>query len=169
MAILTAERLRELLSYDPDTGVFTRKIRRSNALAGSVAGTKNGHGYLQICIDRQRYMAHRLAWLHVHGDWPSSEIDHKNRIRDDNRICNLRDTSSSENNHNRPLPRHNTSGFKGVCWDKRKRRWLSRIYVNGEQRRLGHYRTPEEAHLAYVAAAATLVAAVCSAGESQPA
>ena len=84
---LTAERLREVLDYDPDTGVFTRKVRTASSVkVGDVAGSLNGKGYIRIRVDGRLYFAHRLAWLYVHGEWPVDQVDHINGIKNDNRI-----------------------------------------------------------------------------------
>jgi HNH endonuclease len=88
---LTAERLRERLHYDAETGVFTRRVGSSNARAGDVAGSVHSTGYVRISIDGGKYTAHCLAWFYVHGVWPSDQIDHINRNRSDNRIANLRE------------------------------------------------------------------------------
>ena len=88
--MLTQARLKELFTYDPLIGTFVRRERRGSARAGEIAGTDNGCGYLQIAVDRRVYVAHRMAWLYVHGIWPPAQIDHINMIRDDNRIANLR-------------------------------------------------------------------------------
>jgi hypothetical protein len=90
-AKLTAERLRKRLRYDAETGLFTRRVGSGHAHAGDMAGSVHSTGYVRICIDGGRYTAHRLAWLYVHGVWPSGQIDHINRNRSDNRIANLRE------------------------------------------------------------------------------
>ena len=88
---LTAERLRERLHYDAETGVFTRRFGSGHARAGDMAGTVHRTGYVRISIDGGKYTAHHLAWLYVHGVWPSDQIEHINRKRSDNRIANLRE------------------------------------------------------------------------------
>ena len=91
IANITASRLRELVSYDVDTGKFTRLVDsyRRTAVAGSVPGNVFKNGYIYISLDATRYLAHRLAWLYVHGRWPVGQIDHINMIRTDNRLCNF--------------------------------------------------------------------------------
>ena len=104
--ILTALRLHSLLRYESDTGVFTWRIRsNSRAAKDQRAGCLcKALGYVLIGIDGKMYYAHRLAWLYVHGKWPGQVIDHINRVRNDNRICNLRDVSRAVNNANkRPI------------------------------------------------------------------
>jgi hypothetical protein len=101
MTELTQERLKELLHYDPETGIFTNLTQRGgHAKKGAVAGTKNSIGYVCIRIDYDQYRAHRLAWLYVYGEFPEKFIDHMNEIRDDNRIINLRLATHQENLHN---------------------------------------------------------------------
>jgi hypothetical protein len=98
---LTAERLRELVDYDPETGKFTwTRNRAYKALGGTAAGYLNTNGYARITIDSVSHAAHRLAWLHVYGEWPKASIDHINRNRQDNRIANLREATQSEQNAN---------------------------------------------------------------------
>lgn len=102
MSDLTAERVRELLHYEPATGIFTRRIRTSNRTkVGAIVGADNGKGYLQISVDWRLYSAARLAWLYMTGEWPKEEIDHINRVRSDNRFSNLREATRSSNNCNR--------------------------------------------------------------------
>jgi hypothetical protein len=153
---LTAERLRQILNYDPGTGVFTWLAPTSRAIrAGSVAGTK-GAGYVGIMIDGYRHYAHRLAWLYSSGSLPKGQIDHINGDRRDNRLSNLRECSGSENQQNRPPNRSNKCGLIGVCWHKSSGQWQSQIGVNGKTRSLGMYRTPEAAHQAYLEAKSNL-------------
>ncbi|MBX3579886.1 MAG: HNH endonuclease [Rhizobiaceae bacterium] len=150
---LTAERLRELLSYDPTTGVFVWRVRRGPIAAGSVAGTPDGIGYIQIRIDRKHYRAQRLAWLYVTGEMPPHQVDHVNGERSDNRWANLRKATNAQNSANQRLKRCNTSGFKGVCWHAGGRAWMARIRANGKSHYLGLFGSREAAHAAYVAAA----------------
>ena len=97
---VSAERLRQLLDYAPETGRFYWRKQRGSAAAGSEAGTWHSHGYRVINIDGVAYYAHRLAWLYVHGEHPAGEIDHINAIPADDRIANLRQCSRSENARN---------------------------------------------------------------------
>lgn len=148
---LTAERLRECMSYDRDTGVFTWTQPSGRRLkAGDRAGSMNiSIGYRVIGIDGERYYEHRLAWLWVTGQWPSLDIDHVNCDKADNRWENLRQATMAENIANVGSWRHNTSGLKGAHWSKAAQRWSSRI----GGRHLGLFDTKEDAHAAYVAAA----------------
>jgi hypothetical protein len=154
---LTFERLRELLNYDPATGEFTWKVAIGKKVrAGNVAGNINHKGYRIIVIEGRPHRAHRLAWLWMNGVWPKKNVDHINRVRDDNRITNLREATDSENQHNRLKQRDNTSGHKGVSWHARDKRWLARIGVSGKVVRLGRFQSVEEAAAAYVNAAIRL-------------
>ena len=120
-ASLTQARLKEVLHYDPETGVFTWAINRlfaPKAPKGKIAGIVNSHGYLIICLDGVRHHAHRLAWLYVHGTRPV-EVDHQNHLRTDNRLINLRATDRVGNGKNISKPRDNKSGVVGVSWTKR--------------------------------------------------
>ena len=96
--VLTHRLLLSLVSYDPLTGLFTHKVGR---LKGQEAGTVNGRGYVDIKLRQKIYQAHRLAWFYTYGEWPKLEIDHKNRIRTDNKIDNLRDVSHQVNSMNK--------------------------------------------------------------------
>jgi len=154
---LTAERLRELLHYDPETGEFTWRANRGGGVkAGDIAGTiSTSKGYRNIWIGGN-YKAHRLAWLYVHGVWPEAQIDHINQNKADNRMENLRLVTHAENMQNRPCQRNNVSGFKGVAPCRRTGRWQALICSNNKQIHLGLFATPEMAHAAYCAAAARL-------------
>jgi hypothetical protein len=156
MSALTQKRLRELLHYDPESGIFSNRVQRIGSPIGKVVGTPNSNGHLQIMISRRLYMAHRLAWLYVYGVWPTSRLDHKNRQKTDNRIANLREVSPSENCQNVDLYTNNTSGLKGVCWRKNEQRWSATICHQHKQIHLGYFDTKESAHLAYRVAATVL-------------
>ena len=128
---ITLERLKEVVDYDPLTGIFTWKIKLNNNLVvGSVAGALTSKGYIGLTIDRNYYQGHRLAWLYVYGEWPEGDVDHINNIRTDNRIQNLRIATKSQNSMNCKVPKNSKSGVKGVCWDERLKRW--RAYVTKE-------------------------------------
>ena len=146
---LTAEELRELMDYNPETGLFIRKVRRINFYAGSV-NTK--HGYIDIRVFGKTYRAHRLAWFYIYGEWPE-EIDHINGVRTDNRLCNLRSVSRQRNSENLRKPTSkNTSGFLGVTKHKQSNKWISQIRISGKVKKLGYFETPELAHQAYLVA-----------------
>ena len=154
--ILTQARLRELFDYDPETGVFIRKLCTANRhKLGEVVGYPGARGYRQVRAGGKTQMLHRLAWLWVHGVWPEFDVDHKNRNRADNRIDNLRPATRSENNHNAGISSANWSGFTGVAWDKSRCLWLASIRAKGKQYHLGRFPTRIEASAAYQAAKLT--------------
>ena len=149
----TAERLRELLHYEPETGIFTRKVSTARRVkVGDVAGSLGGRGYLLIQLQSRKYQAHRLAWLHTYGVWPKGQIDHINRIRADNRISNLRDVSHKQNGQNASKPSNNTSGHPGVSWHKQSSKWQAKITHNQKPIYLGLFESLEEAVAARKAA-----------------
>lgn len=150
--MLTAERLRELLHYDPLTGIFTWCVRRgANRRGGKQAGSVSREGYRSIKVEDKLYKAHRLAWLHVHGVWPVDMLDHINGERDDNRIGNLRQIGNTENQQNRRRARVDSAAqLLGVKAEWRH--WRADIRVNGKRHYLGSFDTPEAAHEAYVKA-----------------
>lgn len=139
-------RLKELLHYDPKTGIFTWKQYRGHlAQEGFVAGRPDGSGHIQISVDGRRYHAHRLAWLYVYGTFPKACIDHINRIRDDNRISNLREATYAENGQNRCASRRNKSGKSDVMWSRHHNKWRARITINGNRIHLGYFESFEDA------------------------
>lgn len=137
--LITQERLKNLLHYNPDTGVFTRRNTFRNLTAGSVVGCVGAGGYMQCSLDNKMYKMHRLAWLYVHGRWPADQIDHINHNVTDNRILNLREVSCAENHQNRARRTKNSSGYLGVGWHKRDKRWQVHIEVNGKRHHIGYY------------------------------
>jgi hypothetical protein len=152
--ILTQERLRHVLDYDPETGVFIWCVATSQRTKiGSIAGGKDSYGYFHVQIDSKCYKAHRLAWLYVYGVWPVGVIDHINRNREDNRIANLRDVTASQNMRNCKIRKTNTSGYKGVSYLAAKKRWAAQIYLTGKNTLLGLFDTADAAAQAYVATA----------------
>jgi len=151
---LTAERLRKLLSYNPATGKFIRLVRTSpRNKIGDEAGYIWPTGYRAIFVNNKLYLAHRLAWLHVHGRWPVEHIDHIDGNPSNNRIANLREASQSQNNANSKRQKNNKSGFKGVSWYKPTRKWVAYCTVNGRNKNLGYFDAADVAHAAYVDAA----------------
>jgi hypothetical protein len=154
MTELTQARLKEVLSYDPDTGIFTNLTqRRGSAKKGAVAGSKNSKGYIQIEIDSKNYRAHRLAWLYAYGEFPEKSLDHINEVKGDNRLGNLRLATKQENQHNiSSLRINNSSGFRGVSRNKKAKKWEAQIAINGRHKHLGHFDTVEEASEAYLVA-----------------
>ena len=146
--ILTQERLKELMHYDADTGVFTRRNTKRKARA------LNGNKYCHCRIDGTLYKAHRLAWLYVYGVWPTYYIDHINRNCFDNRIVNLREATPSQNMQNRARRTGNSSGYLGIVWSQERKRWRARISVDGKQHWLGFFTDLDAAVAARIAAEA---------------
>lgn len=143
---ITQKHLKSLLTYDPDTGEFRWRIKRSNrAPKGSVAGCADKYGYIVIRLDGTLYKAHRLAWLYCYGELPSKNIDHINQTPGDNRIANLREADQHENNQNRRVQRNSSSGITGVSLHKASQRWHARIYTRNGCRSLGYYDTKDAA------------------------
>ena len=151
---ILAARVRELFHYDPLTGIFTRKVRLAQRhhvgdRADFVVTGGGLKGYRRVSFDSKRYLAHRVAWLYVHGVWPSEDIDHRDTDRGNNRIGNLRDVPNQTNRENMRKPRtDNTSGYLGVM--AHQGRWRARVHVNGRNISLGCFDTPEEAYQAYL-------------------
>jgi len=136
---LTQERLKELLSYDPETGIFTRLNNGTKWRVGDEAGGDHHSGYRYIRVDGETHAAHRLAWLYVYGYLPEYLIDHINRAKADNRIINLREVSKSCNVRNSKTPINNILGVKGVV--KSGSKWVAHIRVNNKTKFLGCYFT----------------------------
>lgn len=152
---LTAEALRNFLSYDEKTGEFVwiANPKHGKRRLGNRTGFINASGYLAIGIFGKKHPAHRLAWLYVYGAWPNADIDHINGDRTDNRIENLRDVTRQTNMENMRGPTsRNKSGFMGVSFHNVAKRWRASIRANGKTMRLGYYDTPEEAHQVYLVA-----------------
>jgi hypothetical protein len=153
---LSFNRLRELLNYDSDTGVFTWRSRpslRCRINVGEIAGCIGTFGYWRIQIDGERYLAHRLAWFWANGEMPGEEIDHIDGNPLNNRISNLRLATRSQNLANTPLSRKNTSGYRGVHFSRAACGWQARIKINQKIRHLGTFPTKEMAAAAYSLAA----------------
>lgn len=151
---MTQDELKCLMHYDPDTGIFTSKIKRGKVTVGKKVGTLNPlNGYLKCCVNRKQYQMHRLAWLYVYGKFPDKEIDHINGIKTDNRISNLRDVTPSENQHNKwKAQSNNKSGLLGAFYVKREGRYMSYISCNKKRHYLGLFDTDQKAHEAYMEA-----------------
>lgn len=151
--MITLSELKAFVTYNPDTGVFTRNIRPTNGRGyiGEPVGVPH-NGYLRCHINKSHVFAHRLAWLWMTGEWPISQIDHINGIRSDNRWCNLRSADAFTNNHNRTKAnKNNRSGFLGVKILPNNM-YQARIRVNKKLITLGNATTAEEAHKLYLTA-----------------
>ena len=139
---LTQERLKKILHYNPDTGVFTRLE------SGKVAGTQKrggGRKYNEVCVDGCKYFNHILVFIYMTGSPPKHHGDHINGDSFDNRWCNLRDVTLSENNKNKCRDKRNVSGVTGVHWSKKEKSWKSQINVNGKRIHTGYFKDLAEA------------------------
>lgn len=150
-SIIALQRLREVLTYDPESGVFTRNSTVGGSLAGSVAGYKAPDNRIKIYIDGKNYNAHRLVWMYVHGYMPDDDIDHIDGNPSNNCLANLRKVSHQVNLQNRKGPtKANGLGVMGVI--RNKKRFGAQIKVDGKRVWLGTYDTPELAHSVYMQA-----------------
>lgn len=149
---ITQKRLKEVFEYVD--GYFVCKIQRSILQVGDIVGTQRKDGYVEICVDKKIYLAHRLVFMFFNGYFPK-EIDHINNIRNDNRIENLREVTHTQNQWNHALRKNNTSGYKGVCFNKKNNKWRAQIRHDSKKIYLGMFETPQEAYEAYCNAAIT--------------
>jgi hypothetical protein len=153
MKSITAETLRGLLDYEPETGEFRWRVNRKGIKLGDVAGCVDSYGYTCITINGMQFKAHRLAWMYAYDTWPNHDIDHINSDKRDNRIKNLRDVTRSVNMQNQTRAhRDKISGLLGVTWSKHTERWRATIYINKRNQHIGYFNTAEAAHAAYLAA-----------------
>ena len=158
MIKLTQEYLKECLHYDPNTGIFTWKVRpvshfedgvRHTVMdicsrwnikhVNTIAGSKDSKGYIVITINNKPYKAHRLSWLYTYGYFPENKIDHFDRDKSNNRIINLREVGDVCSVQNTGISKNNTSGVKGVSWCKECQKWQARISIHGKRKNLGFF------------------------------
>ena len=165
--IVSPETIRELLDYDPDTGVMIWRKRApelfgsekaqktwNSRFEGKAIGARHTHGYLKACVNYEQHYVHRLAFAHYHGRWPENEIDHINGIRTDNRIGNLREVTRVENLQNQKLGslRSRPDGLLGAHWSKDRNKWVAHIMVEKKSYHLGVFDDKREAQAAYLRA-----------------
>lgn len=151
--MITADRLREVLDYDPETGVFIWIMSKQGVSFGKAAGAMKARGYRAVQIDGRDYAEHRLVWLWMTGQWPRDQIDHINRDRADNRWCNLREATQSQNFANRTALSTNKTGLKGAHYEAGRQQWRVTIMKEGVRHFIGRYACPAAAHFAYIIAA----------------
>lgn len=152
--MLTHDECLRLFRYCADTGYLFWRVKHSrNVVIGRRAGTLNWHGYRQVKIGPKIYQEHRIIWLMVNGEWPKQEIDHINRVRNDNRIVNLREATKSQQAGNVPIPCRNTSGARGVWFDRRSGKWVAEIMNNRRKNVLGRFNKKSDAVACYKDAA----------------
>lgn len=156
---LTAEVVRQLLAYNPETGVFTWRFQKDKSLqwngkyAGRPAGSPGYKGYIRIRIQKKGYLAHRLAWLWMTGSWPAEEIDHRGLNTADNRFSELREASHAGNNQNKPISRKNRIGIKGVGFDRQTGKFRVKIGFQNKTVHIGRFDKIDDAAAAYRRAA----------------
>lgn len=143
---------RRLLAYDPATGLLTSRVDRPHSPAGSIIGYPDQDGYLHARLCGKQYLVHRLAWLMTHGQWPEGELDHKDGVRTNNRLCNLRPADRGQNCSNRRASRELPKG----AYREGANSFRAQITYRRKVIRLGTYATAEEAHAAYLAKAIEL-------------
>lgn len=148
--------MRSLLRYDPSVGgsCLVWLVNRKRIKAGTPAGSIDRKGYMCVKVNGGTYKAHRLVWAIVKGESPPCQIDHINGVEMGNSIENLRLALKNDYDNQQNLKRrkNNTSGYIGVNWHRPSKKWKAQIGVNGSKKHLGLFATPEEAHIAYLAA-----------------
>lgn len=145
LSILTQERVKKVYDYNAETGKLTYKIQlASNTPIGKEAGTIKDHGYRVVRVDNIEYLAHRLIWLYMTGQWPKNQIDHIDLNKSNNTWNNLREATVSQNGINAYLRKTNKTGHKGIALFQNK--WYrARIHYNGKEIHLGIFKTIDEA------------------------
>lgn len=146
-------RLHELFSYDANTGLLTRKVTMGCRAAGDIVSCLEAKGYLRVNVDGYRYKVHQVVWFINYGQWPASQIDHRDRNPSNNRIDNLRLATNQENGANRGKNRNNTSGAKGICLLAASGKWSAGIKINYVRHHLGEFKSKQQAINAYATAA----------------
>jgi len=151
--MITQQRLKEVVDYNPETGVFINRIKRGPCYVGKVLGSPDPLGYIHITVDSRSYNAHSLAWLYVYGKFPSIDIDHVDQIKANNWISNLRLANRTQNCGNVAPTKANMSGLKGVYWRASHKRWIAQIRFEKKNKHLGVFYCKIEAAKAYDKAA----------------
>jgi HNH endonuclease/AP2 domain len=143
---LTAEEVLRTFDYNPNNGLLRWKITRQKVIKGKIAGyVSKSDGYRYVCINQNDLLAHRIIWLMMTGKWPKCQIDHKNRVRDDNRWINLRESTNGQNTINQEVRKDNQLGAKGIWYDEKRNQYRVKIQVKGKSYTIGRYNTLEEA------------------------
>jgi len=148
---ISYDKVKELFNYN--NGNLIRKVKTAICCnVGDIVGNQRKDGYTQVKIDGKLYLTHRLIFLYHHGYLPENEIDHINRIKNDNRIENLREVSQSCNRRNCGNPKNNTSNIKGIYLNTKNNKWRAQIKINNIVKNLGNFDNKEDAVLARLAA-----------------
>lgn len=151
--MLTQEKLKAIVLYDKNTGIFTSLVSSTRRKFGDILGTPTSNGYLACMVEGKIYKLHRLAWLYEYAEWPKGDIDHRDGNKTNNRIENLRICDKKQNAHNQKRAHFdNKSGYLGVTWHKQAKKWMAQININGKQKTLGLFNCKIEAHEAYLKA-----------------
>ena len=154
---LSVDLIKSLFEYNPETGIIKNQLTRGRGgRPGQIAGGMNQMGYWVVICKGRTIQAHRIAWVFAFNVWPDGEIDHINGVRSDNRICNLRVATRSQNMMNCGKKSNNASGFKGVSWHKLVGKWSAGITVAQKRTHLGVFKDKQEAAAAYAEAAKRL-------------
>ena len=154
---MNQELLKKLLRYDKGHLIWVNPPKFLPHLRDRRFGQLTQDGYIRGSLLGKRYFEHRLIWLYHYGEWPKEFLDHINRIRDDNKIENLREVNISQNNYNTVSRPGSSSKYLGVGWHKRKQKWISRIRIKGKLHHLGYYDEESDAADAYTVAKARLI------------
>jgi len=149
--MITQSRLKELLTYNPSTGLFKWRSSGKGRYKDLSVGGVRKDGYCRIMIDGKRYLSHRLAFLYIDGEMPNGQVDHIDHNPTNNALSNLRAVTHQENNKNISLAKNNTSGFTGVSWNKKDKRWQAKVQINKKTIFVGGFVNAEEANDAIVA------------------
>lgn len=147
--LLTQEKMKSVIRYNPDTGIFIWLVGNNKRKAGDIAGGIGAAGYWMIGVSGKRYYAHMLAWLYMTGEFPTVGIDHKDRCKTNNKWDNLRLATKAQNSANTEIMSTNKSGYKGVSWHRDLYKWQVHIRINGKSKYLGVYTSKEEAAQVY--------------------
>jgi hypothetical protein len=137
--LISQDELLKLVEYNPDMGVFILRQKTLRRKAGDILGYPNQKGYTKIALGMHHYLAHRLAWLYMTGTWPAVQVDHIDLDKANNRWKNLRLATNSNNQHNTKLRCTNTSGKRGVVWDRTNKKWRAQADAANQHYQLGRF------------------------------
>lgn len=155
----------DVMEYNPETGIVTAKVGFSNRHAGMPIGSNTSYGYLATSLFGKKVQIHRLAWFLHYGEWPEMDIDHINGIKKDNRISNLRLATISQNQFNKPIQKNNSSGVKGVYWNKRDNKFIASVQHQGKKHTAGRFDDLESAKKAVEDLRIKLAGEFCNHGD----